>query len=179
MLTLFGRKKLSDDQVANIFVNSIIRMIDEGFEEVAGFIKDSPEFVQRPEISRSYEGQFSLIVIAGNLALLPEYLDPDREHILKDLALEKFAAIYDMDKVHFADLISKTNKFMAQKNHPSKNVLYAMSKGLFCKYRLNEFQEAFFRDLEAPNPIFLKQLNQVLSNFLWDWKAFTEKYKFA
>ena len=66
---------------------------------------------------------------------------------------------------------------MNRVNHPSKNMLYAMSKAMFYKYELNDHQVEYFRNLNTPNPIFLKNLDDVMSNFLWDWDAFEEKYK--
>ena len=66
---------------------------------------------------------------------------------------------------------------MARVNHPSKNPVYAMSKAMFFKYKLNGHQEEYFRELNTPNPIFLKNMDEWMKNFLWDWTTFTEKYR--
>ena len=52
-----------------------------------------------------------------------------------------------------------------------------MSKAVFQKYNLNDFQDEYFRRLQAPNPLFLKRMDQVVVNFLWDWDAFFKKYR--
>jgi hypothetical protein len=66
---------------------------------------------------------------------------------------------------------------MAHINAPSKNNLYAMSRAVFYKYELNQYQDEYFMRENAPNPIFKKNLDDVMRNFVWDWSAFTEKYK--
>jgi hypothetical protein len=48
---------------------------------------------------------------------------------------------------------------------------------VFYKYELNQYQDEYFMRENAPNPIFKKNLDDVMRNFVWDWSAFTEKYK--
>jgi hypothetical protein len=66
---------------------------------------------------------------------------------------------------------------MNRVNAPSKNTLYAMSKAVFYKYNLMDFQDEYFRGMKTHNPIFCKNLDEIMRNFLWDWEAFNEKYK--
>jgi hypothetical protein len=51
-----------------------------------------------------------------------------------------------------------------------------MSKAVFFKYDLGKHQEAYFRKLNAPNPLFLKRLDDVMENFIWDWDHLKENY---
>ena len=64
-----------------------------------------------------------------------------------------------------------------KKNHPSRNMIYAMSKGVFDKYLLYNFQDEYFKRMQAPNPLFLKRMDEVLENFVWDWDVFFKKYR--
>jgi hypothetical protein len=66
---------------------------------------------------------------------------------------------------------------MSRVNAPSKNVIYAMSKAVFFKYNLCEKQDKYFKDMKTANPIFLKNLDELMKNFTWDWDAFNDKYK--
>ncbi len=177
MLAFFGKKKLNEVKVANIFVNAVQRLIDNGFEEVVGLINDSPEFVSKPHISPDDIGPFTLVVIAGNLQRIPEHFDSGQDRRIAEHILEHFAEIYELDKMELAQMVSETRKFMMRKNHPSKNVPTAMAKALFCRYELNKHQEGYFKSLDTPNPIFLQRLKEALENFLWDWRAFHSKYK--
>ena len=38
-------------------------------------------------------------------------------------------------------------------------MVYAMSKGIFDKYMLYNFQDEYFKRMQAPNPLFLKRLH--------------------
>ena len=73
--------------------------------------------------------------------------------------------------------VREYQKFMNRINHPSKNMIYAMSKAIFFKYDLNEFQDEYFSRMQVPNPLFLKRMDAVVGNFLWDWDAFFKKYR--
>jgi hypothetical protein len=54
-----------------------------------------------------------------------------------------------------------------------------MSKAIFHKYKLNDFQDEYFKRMQAPNPLFLKRMDEVMSNFIWNWDAFFKKYKLS
>jgi hypothetical protein len=82
-----------------------------------------------------------------------------------------------MTPTEFSVKVREYQGFMGRINTPSKNTLYAMSKAVFFKYDLIDCQDEYFRAMKTPNPIFCKNLDEVLRNFLWDWEAFNEKYK--
>ena len=58
MITFFGKKKISAERAATLFVNTLLDSVENGFSEVAGFIRDSPEFGSTPEISDEEYGKF-------------------------------------------------------------------------------------------------------------------------
>jgi hypothetical protein len=89
----------------------------------------------------------------------------------------KFAEVFDLEVSEFAKKVKDCKKLMSRVNIPSNNTLYAMSKAVFFKYDLNQYQEPYFQSLKTPNPIFLKNMDDVMRNFLWDWTTFQEKYK--
>lgn len=177
MLTIFGKKKISEERVANIFVNGIQALIDSGFESVVGLINDSPEFTHSPQITQDEIGTFTMIILSGNLQIIPQHFDSGQDKRITEHILSKFADLYGIEKMDLAQMVADTRKFMARKNHPSKNVLNGMAKGLFCKLGLNDFQEDYFKNLHSPNPIFIQRLREALENFMWSWEAITEKYR--
>src|SRR6056297_3216856 len=179
MLTLFGKKKLTENAVANIFVNSLVDLVDKGFEDVSVIIQNESSFVTPPKIDPSNSDPFLLILVAGNIAYIPKYFPSGQDRRIIELSIEKMAAIYGMEKMEYAALVKKYKSFMSRVNHPSKNTLYAMSKAVFFKYQLNDFQEDYFKNLKTPNPIFLKTMNGILEHFIWNWEGFLEKYKVA
>jgi hypothetical protein len=85
--------------------------------------------------------------------------------------------MYEMSALDFSKMIRDYQSFISRINHPSKNMVYGMSKALFVKYNLNDFQDEYFKRMQAPNPLFLKRMDEVISNFIWNWDAFFKKYK--
>lgn len=177
MLGSLIKKKLSDNQVANIFINAIFDTVDNGFKEVAQMINEDPAFVRSPDLNEKENGEFGLIIIVGNLSYLESTFDADQASRIEQLIFEKLAKIYDMSVIDFTKLIRDYQSFIARVNHPSKNMIYGMSKAVFHKYQLSEYQDDYFRRMQAPNPLFLKRMDEVMSNFIWNWDAFFKKYK--
>jgi len=177
MLTIFGRKKLSDERLATIFVNSMIDIVEKGFDDVAGFINDSPEFETCPEISDKDFGKFLMVVICGNFNNIPDHFENGHEREIIRLSIDKFAEVLGLSSLDFASKVKDYKEYMAHVNKPSKNNLYSMSKAIFFKYELYQFQNEYYRSVKAPNPIFLKNLDDIMRNFLWDWSAFSERFK--
>ncbi|MEM9023878.1 MAG: hypothetical protein AAGB22_09050 [Bacteroidota bacterium] len=177
MLSLLRKKKLSEDKLANIFVNSFLDLVDNGFPEVAALINSDPEFRTPPQVDPKNSDQFFLIILAGNLKFVPQCFDNYQDVRLIQAILRKTAHAIGTDADTLKEVVSSYQSYFSRINHPSKNTHYAMSKALFFKYELNEFQEDYFRKMNTPNPIFLKRLDEIIAHFLWDWADFQEKYR--
>ena len=172
------KKKIDAEKLSNIFVNSIFQIAENGFDDIQEMIAEDPAFVHLPDIREGYSDKFLLIVAVGNLNYLNEYFEVEEAADLRKLIIEKFAAIYDMTFREFEEILNTTAGFISQVNHPSKNLLYGMSKAVFHKFELNDYQEDYFKNMHTPNPLFLKRMDEVLANFLWDWEQFFKKHKF-
>jgi len=48
---------------------------------------------------------------------------------------------------------------------------------VFFKYDLNQYQTDYFRNMNTPNPIFLKRLDEIINQFVFDWQELKEKYR--
>ena len=179
MLSIFGKKKIKEDVVANIFVNSVLDTIDNGFPEVVGIINDAPEFTVSPQLSEANNDMFTLIVIAANLSFIPDHLDNLQDDRLTNLILNKLSLVFDVEEEKLERVIKNYQSYLCKVNHPSKNMLYAMSKGIFGKYKLNDFQDEYFKNMKSPNPMFLKRLDEAMENFVWNWDAFKQKFQIA
>ena len=179
MLGTLIKRRLSDNQVANVFINAIFDSVDNGFKEVASLINEDAVFMKSPEISSTESGEFGMIVIVGNLSFLESTFEAEQAGRVEKLIFEKLARIYDMSDVDFEKLVRDYQSFITRVNHPSKNMIYGMSKAMFHKYGLNEYQDEYFKRMQAPNPLFLKRLDEVMANFIWDWDVFFKKYKLS
>lgn len=171
------KKRVSEEQLANGFVNGIIDLVDQGFPEVALIINEDAQFATRPNINADDSDKFLLVVIAGNLKMIPDYFQAYQDMRMVDHIYRKLAAALGLELDVLKRIIGQYQNFCSRMNHPSNNNLYAMSKGVFYKYDLNPYQQDYFKGMNSPNPIFLKKLNEIMSHFLWDWNAYLEKYR--
>ncbi len=177
---MFGtliKKKLNANRLANVFVNSILEAIENGFQDISELIADDAAFVKEPIIKPHYSDNFLLIVVVGNFKFLDESFEPEESSEIKQLIIQKLAAIYDMPATDFRKLTEDYDHFISRVNHPSKNTLYGMSKAVFHKFELNQYQESYFQSMKTPNPLFLKRMDEIMMNFIWDWSEFFKRHK--
>lgn len=177
MFGLLVKKKLDHNSLANVFVNSLNEAVDGGFQDIADMINDDPAFVHHPGVNAELADSFLMIVLVGNLRYLDNHFEADDAREIRAKIIEKGAAIYEMDTSDFEKIVNQHDSFISRVNHPSKNTLYGMSRALFYKFNLNDFQEVYFKSLKTPNPLFLKRMDEVMMNFLWDWDAFFKKHR--
>lgn len=177
MFGLHIRKRIDTDKVANIFVNSMIEVVENGFHDVVEMIQDDAAFIAQPQIEDTQWNHFLLIVVVGNLEFLKESFEEYQPEEIEASVIEKFAAIFEVKPSEFKKLIKQTLEYIKQHNYPSKNTLYGMSKAVFYKYNLNQYQESYFKSMLTPNPLFLKRLDEIMINFVWDWDTFLAKFK--
>ncbi len=177
---MFGsiiRKKLSDDQLTNVFLNGIFDVVENGFPLISEMINEDQAFVKSPKLDASDNAEFTMILVAANVSCLESTFETTQATRIEQLLFSKLAKVMQCDTAHAENTIRIYQKDMQRVNHPSKNVVYGISKMVFFKYDLNDFQDDYFKRLQAPNPLFLKRMDQVVENFLWDWDAFFKKYK--
>jgi len=179
MFTIFKKKKLTEDQLANFFVNSIVNLVEQGFQDVVEIINNDPEFVTTPNISKEDYDKFLLVVVAGNIKLMSDHFDSVKDVRITEKIYRKLGSALSVEPMTLKETIAKYQSWMSRINHPSKNTRYAMSKGVFFKYELNQFQSDYFRNMNTPNPIFLKRLDEVISQFLFNWNDIKENYRIS
>ncbi len=174
---IFGKKKLKEDKLANIFVNSTLQAVESGFSDVLGLIKDSPEFVQIPEIEEDNDSKFILIVIAANLKEIPKKLPAHQDNRIINLIITKLSGVFDVNFDKLEGILREYQSYLSRVNHPSNNNLYAMSKAVFFKYDLGKYQEDYFKNMNAPNPLFLKRLDEAMKLFMFNWEKTKTDYQ--
>ena len=177
MFSTILKKKLSNNQVANVFINAIFDSVDSGWKEIALLINEDPAFIESPNLSDEDSGLFGLIIIVGNLSFLESTFDNHQVVNIERIIFQKLSKIYGVTESQFQDLIREYQSFIKRVNRPSKNMVYGMSKAVFHKYKLNEYQDEYFKRLQNPNPLFLKRMDEVMKYYIWNWDAFLKKYK--
>ena len=76
-------------------------------------------------------------------------------------------------------ILREYQSYLGRVNHPSNNNLYAMSKAVFFKYELGQYQEDYFRNMNAPNPLFLKRLDEAMELYMFNWAQTTVDYNLS
>jgi hypothetical protein len=171
------KKRISEQRLASIFVSGLVKTVELGFADVANLINDDPDFAISPKVSSSDDNQFLLITLTGNIKLMSDRFEGEQELRVRRAILEQCATLFETDYDTFGTVMREYSDLMMRLNYPSKNILYAMSKAVFVKYNLTDFQTDYFRTLKTPNPLILKRMNEIMANFIWDWDAFLEKHK--
>jgi len=166
---IFGKKKLKEDNLANIFVNTTLETVEAGFADIVGLIKDSPEFIVTPEVDETNDSKFMLVVLAANLKEIPRQLEAHQDNRVINLIITKLSGVFDLEFDKLEGILREYQSYLSRVNHPSNNNLYAMSKAVFFKYELGQYQEDYFKNMNAPNPLFLKRLDEAMALFMFNW----------
>lgn len=174
---IFGKKKLKENKLANIFVNATLEAVEKSFADIVELIKESPEFVVTPEIDADNDSKFLLIVLAANLKELPKHLPAHQDNRMINLIITKLSDVFDVSFDKLEGILREYQSYLSRVNHPSNNNLYAMSKALFFKYNLGQYQEDYFRNMNSPNPLFLKRLDEAMVLFLFNWEGTKNDYQ--
>lgn len=178
-LTALFKKKVSEEKVAELFVNIVFNAVDSGFADVAELINNDINLVERPSIGKGDMDDFLKIIIAGNYRLLENYFSDGQEDRIRPMIVSRLSKIFEVSEQAMEQEIDDMLGFFQKINFPSKNIHYAMSKAVFYKYGLAKYQKEYFRNLTSPDPIFLKHVDEIIEQFIINWDTFTEKYKIA
>jgi hypothetical protein len=176
-ITDIFKKKVAEEKVAELFVNITFNAVDNSFADVAELLNNDVNLISQANIDPANQDEFLLIVVAGNFKLLDDYFFEGQEDRIKELTVNRLASVYGVDMVTMRTAINNTLNYFRKINYPSKNTHYAMSRAVFHKYGLNDFQKDYFRNLNAPDPILLKNIDEIMEQFIIKWDTFTEKYR--
>ncbi len=177
--TLFGKKKITEEKLANVFVNTLLEMSSDGFPTIVAEVNEAPEFDLPPGMSAEDDERFLLIVLAANLTEMQREMEAGLDKRLFSLSISKFAQALGLGCTETETRVKALQSRMERMNHPSKNTVLAMGRALFAEYNLYAFQDNYFRELKAPNPIVLKRLNSLFGYFLFNWTEVNEQYRIA
>lgn len=177
MLGLFGKKKIKADELAPNYVHALYEVADQGFEEIAGYINEEKEFEHSPKLSDEENEWFLYIVYAGNLIYLDDFFDKKQADELSLVFMKEISHSIGKDPETAMSILTDYESFLRGLLGQPKNLVKAMSLAIFHKYDLNKYQKEHFQKLNAPSPIVLKELNEMIEYFLWNWQDYLNKYK--
>ena len=177
MFEALFKKKVSEEKIASYFIHTTIDVVDKGFPYVAEVIENDTSLVIQPDIVSQKSDKLLLIVLAANMQIIPDHFNSYQDRRILQRCYVELSEIFQVPERKIQEVISNYQSFLKRANYPSKNTLYAMSKGVFHKYKLNECQEDYFKNMKTPNPMLLKRLDELMAQFIWDWEEYKDKYK--
>ncbi|MBK7384955.1 MAG: hypothetical protein IPI81_16705 [Flavobacteriales bacterium] len=177
--TLFGRKRITEDKLANVFVNTMLEMCAEGFPVVLAEVNEAPEFELSPGIRDGDDDHFLMIVLAANLMEMERTMGAGVDKRIFSLSVSKFSQAINRNCTDVELEVRALQSRMERLNFPSKNPVYAMGRAIFQEYDLFCYQDSYYREMRAPQPIVLKRLNGLMGYFLWNWPEVNEQYRIA
>ena len=180
MLSFFklSRKKKEKLEITiSKYVMSINDVIDSGFTEIKEFINENNNLDISPEIKDDDIRWFRIIIILGNVSELKNYFEKSQVSKMKDMIIEDSLRYFNRNSSitidHFIDYDSFFNQLISIHDSSAKAMAYA----LFEKYEINKCQVDLFRRKNEPNPVFIHELKNLLSHFLWNWSDYLKKFK--
>jgi hypothetical protein len=118
-----------------------------------------------------------MIIFAGNNHRLSDYFDDsvvDRIHLA---SLNELINFIDQEDDVVRDMFLDYERFFKDQLVDDITIEKAMAKSIFVKYNLNDFQGELLKSQNEPNPVFLQELTDLLSHFIWNWNDYLQKYK--
>jgi len=177
MMNLFGKKKVTAEELAPLYVSTIYGAINHGFPIVTEFLNEDAEFVRPPGINPVNDEWFIYIIFSANLFNISQFFSAEQAADLSRIFSSEITRMLGKDPETDDQILYDYMEFLKGLNAKEKNLARAMALAIFHKYDLNSFQQEHFQKLNAPNPSILKELQDMVALFLWNWEDYLNKYK--
>lgn len=180
MLKLFGfskKEKVTVKDLASIYSRTLFEVIDLGFPEIIEFVNDNRKFEESPNLKKEDANWFLMIVFAANNHSLSNYFDESIVHRLHHASLNELIKFLALEEDIVRDMFLDYESFFREQYSDDISTEKAMAKSIFIKYNLNEYQGDLLKNQNEANPVFLQELTDLMSNFIWNWSDYLSKYK--
>ncbi len=180
MLKIFGfnkKEKVSVQELAVVYTKTLFEVIELGFPEIIEFVNDNRKFEESPNLKLEDTNWFLMIVFAANNHSLYNHFDDEVVNRLHHASLNELIGFFDMEEDLVRDMFLDYEEFFKEQYSEDISIEKAMAKSIFVKYNLNEFQGDLLKNQNEPNPVFLQELTDLMSNFIWNWSDYLAKYK--
>jgi len=177
--TLIGKKKITEATLARALTSGTIQAAESSFQEVLAHMRTCPHFITEPVISDGHESPFILAVMTYNIAQIPLHFNSGQDKRVAQEVLHEFADSTSADFMSISLMVKDCKDMMKRLNRPSKNLYYGLARYIFHSYGLNAHQQPHFKELNAPNPLFLKEMDRMLEPLVWDWEMILHEFKLS
>jgi len=179
-MKLFGfnkKQKINVQDLATIYANTLFEVIDNGFPEIIEFVNDNRKFEESPNLQRKDVIWFLMIIYAANNYRLSDYFEDSIVDRLPLASLNELIKFIDEEEDLVREMFLDYEKFFKEQLVDDVTIEKAMAKSIFIKYNLNDFQGELLKSQNEANPVFLQELTDLLSHFIWNWTDYLQKYK--
>lgn len=180
MMKLFGfskKEKVSVDKLAKLYANTLFEVVDQGFSEIIGFVNDNRKFEESPDLQKEDVKWFLMVIFAANNHRLAEFFSDTVVDKMHEACTQEVIKILGEEEEIIRDMIVDYEAFFAEQLSESSRLEKAMARSIFIKYNLNDYQGKLLKNQNEPNPVFLQELTNLLSHFVWNWDDYLAKYK--
>ena len=172
------KEKISIEKLSKIYSNTIFEVVDKGFPEIIGFVNDNRKFEESPNLKTSDIKWFLMIIFVANNYRLSNFLKSEIVDKLHNSFAEEVVVYFSDDEPEIIrDMILDYEASFNEQLKETNSIEKAMARSIFIKYNLNEYQGKLLKNQNEPNPVFLQELANLLSHFIWNWDDFLSKYK--
>ena len=178
IFSLLGKKRLKEQHVARVFVNTVNELAETAFPSVAEFLNEAPELETCPNIKKDQIEWFLYTVFSANLFNLKFYFEAEQLNRMRILVIDEFiTTIQDRDQDIVLEHINIYEDYLKGLDRQFGDLNKAMAVAIFNKYNLSKCQVDHFQKINSPNPIIVKSIEEITNNFIWNWNDFFEKYR--
>ncbi len=176
--SLFGKKRLREQHVANVLVGTINELAEETFPTLADFLNEVPELKESPKIKPNQIEWFLYIVFSANLYNLKFHFESNQLNRMRILIIDEFIESLE-NREHDLTLehINNYEEYIAGIDRNTGDLPKAVATAIFNKFGINNCQVDHFQKMNTPNPIIIKSIEDATKNYIWNWSDLLEKYK--
>lgn len=179
VFSLFGKKRLKEEHVSQVFVSTINGLAIDSFPLLCEYLNSVPELKCSPNIKDEQMEWFLYIVFSANLYNLSSSFQGDQLNRMRILIIDEF--IESLTGQRHDDVLEQINlyeDYIAALDRVERDELgKIIASAIFQKYGLNEYQIDHFQKMNKPNPTIIKAMSEITDNFIWNWNDLLENYK--
>lgn len=156
--TLFVKKRITHKILAKQFVHRTLIALDETFEDFMDAIYNDSELKSHPDLNYKDPKVLMFIIIAGNIRFFERILSSHEENTICNSIILEMSEVFEMDFNIMKEELESYSSFISRVNHPSKNILYGMSKAVFLNLNLANIRMNILHNSILQILFFLKKL---------------------
>lgn len=174
----FTKKRIRQTQLVAVYTQTLYEVIEKVFPEIADFLNHQRHFQKSPGITIKDQEWFSYLIFAANILNLYNHFPQEKADDFKMLVIRDVAERFSRREIQVAEeILVEYENYLRDLFNTTQNLTKATALALFNKFGLNECQQEHYQKLNQPDPVFFKQLCEMVELLFWNWADFLQKYR--